>query len=115
MFDSVRDWRLDKGALCRVVIGAFLLAVMIFGPSAYGTLTSGSRVADPLKNVQGVAHVQVMLSFTPSSYHQQTLGEYGVFGGIRDNSVILLNVKSSDLRSLSHLYWIDEIVPFGQK
>lgn len=113
MFDSMRDWQLDRSAMVRILIGALLVAAMIFGPAAYGTATSGDRVAEELKSVDGPINVIVKLSFKPSAYHQEELGQRGVFGGIRDESVILLNVTPQAIKQLSHIYWIDKIEPLA--
>ncbi len=109
MLDSVRDWSLDKGALRRMALGVVLLLLMVFGPSVYGWASSGGRLADGLDNPGGRSNIEIRMSFTPTAYHQQELGKHGVFGGIRDNSIILLNVEPDQLKSLSHLYWIDSI------
>jgi hypothetical protein len=96
----------------RFVAGVAIIAAMVWGPSLYGMLTAGGRVAPELESADGPVNVRVELSFRPGTFQRQQLSEFGVFGGIRGNSVVLFNVSPTGLGRLDDLYWVDGIEPF---
>jgi hypothetical protein len=95
----------------RFAAGVTIIAAMVWGPGVYGTLTAGNRIAPALKSADGPVNVRVTLSFRPGTFQRQVLSEYGIFGGIRGNSVVLFNVSPAGLRHLDDLYWVDGIEP----
>jgi hypothetical protein len=99
-------------SLARFLAGVAIIAAMVWGPALYGKLTSGSRLAPGLESAGGPVNVRVELSFRPQSFHREQLAEYGIFGGIRGNSVVLFNVSPAGLGHLDDLYWVDAIAPF---
>jgi hypothetical protein len=98
--------------LGRFAAGVAIIAAMVWGPGLYGMLTAGGRIAPELKSADGPVNVRVGLSFRPGTFQRQALSKYGIFGGIRGNSVVLFNVSPAGLHRLDDLYWVDGIVPF---
>jgi hypothetical protein len=99
----------------RFACGVAIIAAMVWGPGAYGWLTSGERLAPGLANADGPVNVMVRMSFRPQTFHRQALADYGIFGGIRGSSVVLFNVSPARLHRLDDLYWVDAIVPFKRE
>lgn len=95
----------------RLAAGVAIIAAMVWGPGLYGIVTAGDRLAPELQAAEGPVNVRVSLSFRPGTFQRQELSDYGVFGGIRGNSVVLFNVSPAGLHRLDDLYWVDGIEP----
>lgn len=98
-------------AVARILVGALLIVAIVMGPALYGKATSGPRLAPALSGVDHMVSVKVELPFKPRAFNQSLLSERGVFGGIQDTTVILLNVTPENLSWLASQYWIEQIVP----
>lgn len=98
-------------AFARILVGALLIVAIVVGPALYGKATSGQRLAPALAGVDHTVSVKVQMPFKPLAFNQSLLSERGVFGGIRDTTVILLNVTPDNLSWLASQYWIERIVP----
>ena len=99
-----------RRAAVQLAIGVLLIAVMIWGPSVYGMLTTSGRLDESLSGIQRPVDVRVDLDFKPQAFHTRTLQQHGVFGGKpSDKSVRLFQVTPDSLTALSRLYWIVSI------
>jgi hypothetical protein len=99
-----------RGPLLSIVAGFLIVAALIWGPSAYGVLTSGRRLPAGTAASTEPRDVVVRLSFRPQVFHVRELSRYGVFGGTaEDGSVTLLQVPPANLRALGQVYWIRSI------
>ena len=104
-----------RGAWARLLIGAFLVLVALFGQEVAGWATSGDRVASALLAAKGPVNVVVVLDFTPERFHNERLALYGVFSG-RDkavNRIRLRMVSPESLRRLGNLIWVGRVEPMG--
>ena len=98
--------------LVRLAAGVAIIAAMVWGPGLYGMVTASGRLSPELKGADGPSNVRVTLSFRPGTFQRQALSDYGIFGGIRGNSMVLFNVSPAGLHRLDDLYWVDGIEPF---
>ncbi len=97
--------------IIRLLTGAFLIIVILFGQALYGAATSGTRLDPALRGATGPSSVVVVLDFTPERFHNERLAAYGVFAG-RDGAVgriRLRNVSPDDLAALSRLAWVSRV------
>lgn len=104
-----------RGAWIRLLAGAALILIALFGQDAAGWATSSGRVAPALLEARGPVNVIVVLDFTPERFHNERLAKYGVFAG-RDKAVnrIKLRMVSPDsLRRLGNLIWVGRVEPMG--
>jgi hypothetical protein len=107
-----RLWATSDGR--RLITGAVLLVVILFGQSVYGMATASSRLDPSLRNATGPSNVVVVLDFMPDRFHNERVAEYGTFAG-RDgalNRLRLRYVSPDNLRALSSVAWISRIEPF---
>jgi hypothetical protein len=104
--------RETRGPLLSILAGCLIVAALIWGPSAYGVVTSGDRLSGELSGAGEPRDVVVSLSFRPQVFHVRELSRYGVFGGTsQDGSMTLLQVPPANLRALGQIYWIRSIDP----
>ena len=104
-----------RGAWTRLLMGAALLLVALFGQNVAGWATSGGRVAPALLEAKGPVDVIAVLDFTPERFHNERLALYGVFAG-RDkavNRIKLRMVSPANLRRLGNLIWVGRVEPMG--
>jgi hypothetical protein len=98
--------------IARFVAGLAIIAAFVWGPSLYGKLTSDARLAAGLEaSGAGPVNVRIEMSFRPKTFQREQLSKYGVFGGIRGNSVVLFNLSRHNLGRVADLYWVDGIKP----
>jgi hypothetical protein len=98
----------------KVFIGVALIALTLFGQSAYGWATANARLDPALRNPTGRSNVIVVLNFTPDRFHNERIGQYGTFAG-RDGSVNRLRLRSvtpERLKQLAAVPWVARIEPF---
>lgn len=97
----------------RPVWALLLIAVALGGFRLYTTVTAEGRLSPALK--QAMAHttsfprILVRVDFQPEDFHIKYLQKYGMIGGVQQNSIILLNVTTENIRELSKIYWIQSI------
>lgn len=99
--------------IARLMAGASLIAVILFGQTVYGAATSGTRLDPSLAGAIGPSAVVVVLDFTPERFHNERLAAYGVFAG-RDGAVgriRLRNVSPDNLAALGRLAWVSRVEP----
>jgi hypothetical protein len=104
-----------RGALIRLIVGALLIALIVWGQDIVGLATAGSRLDPSLRGMNGPVNVIVVLDFIPESFHNERLRRYGVFAG-RDktvNRVRLRMVTPENLQLLSRIVWVSRIEPAG--
>ena len=100
-----------RGARIRMAIGAFLIALILFGQDLVGIATAGGRLDPALREAAGPSNVIVVLDFIPENFHNERMRRYGVFAG-RDktvNRVRLRQVTPENLLRLSRLVWVSRI------
>ena len=94
-----------------MLIGALLIAVILWGQDLAGLITAGSRLDPALAGVTEPVNVIVVLDFTPENFHNERLRRYGVFAG-RDRSVnrIRLRMVTPDnVRGLARIVWVSRV------
>ena len=100
-----------RGARLRMILGALLLAVILWGQDVIGAATAGGRLDPALRGATGPVNVVVALDFTPERFHNERLQRYGVFSG-RDKAVNRLRLRMvtpENLRALSRIAWVARI------
>ncbi len=103
-----------RAAWIRLLIGAALILVFLFGQDVAGWATAAGRVAPALLEAKGPVNVIVVLDFTPERFHNERLARYGVFAG-RDkavNRIKLRMVSPESLRALGNLIWVARVESF---
>jgi hypothetical protein len=97
--------------IARVLSGIVIILALYFGPTAYGSVTSGARVDACLAGSSGPSDVVVRLGFVPGPSQLEELQRYGRYGGSDGGleTVVLLGVPPANLRLLGNLYWIDRL------
>lgn len=110
LIEAPRRLRLGHQGL-RLLCGIVLIALILWGQSLYGALTTGSRLDPSLRDAAGPVNVIVTLDFPPERFHSERLSSYGMFAG-RAGSVSrirLRNVSPDALARLSRIPWISRI------
>lgn len=100
-----------RAAKLRMLAGALLIALIVWGQDLAGLLTSPGRLDPALVGSDQPANVIVVLDFTPENFHNERLRRLGVFAG-RDktvNRIRLRAVTPDNLQRLSHLAWVARI------
>ena len=100
-----------RGARLRMIIGALLIAAILWGQDLVGAATSGGRLDPTLRDASGPVNVIVVLDFTPERFHNERLQRYGVFAG-RDKAVNRLRLRMvtpENLRGLSRIAWVSRV------
>jgi hypothetical protein len=102
-----------RAARIRMLIGALLIALVLFGQDVAGMATSSGRLDPALSHADGPKTVVVVLNFTPERFHNERLARYGVFAG-RDktvNRIRLRQVTPENLARLENLVWVGRVEP----
>ena len=100
-----------RGAKIRMMLGALLLAAILWGQDLVGLATAAGRLDPALRAVTEPVNVVVVLDFTPERFHNERLQRYGVFAG-RDKTVNRLRLRAvtpDNLRRLSRIVWVSRI------
>ena len=98
---------------CKIMAGAALILLVLFGQQLYGQATAGGRLDPALRDATAPRNVIVVLDFMPDRFHNERIAEYGVFAG-RDgalNRLRLRNVTPGNLARLAAVAWIARIEP----
>lgn len=101
----------------RPVIGIVLLAVILTAAPIYGRVTAGGKIDPGVSRTAPTVNVIVDLTTDVGNFHQNTLADFGVFGGRDRNSlsdrsrVRLQNVTQDRLDALTRIYWVEKIEP----
>jgi len=94
----------------RPVWGLLLVVAVFTGLQAYAAATADQRIAPALKqamaSTSSFPRLLVRLDFTPEDFHIKYLQQFGMIGGVQENTIVLLNVKNEDIFRLSRIYWI---------
>lgn len=95
----------------KLAAGFGLIALVLFGQDVYGRATAAGRLDPALRDAAGPRNVVVVLDFMPDRFHNERVGEYGVFSG-RDgalNRIRLRNVTPDNLARLAAVSWVARI------
>jgi len=88
-----------------LLVGLFQLSQLIIGPS---------RVSEEIKEEfragsDKLPRVEVCFDFKPEDFHIKTMQKFASLGGVTDHGVYLMYVKEEAVRTISHIYWVEEI------
>jgi len=100
-----------RAAQIRLLIGALLIALVLFGQDLVGMATAAHRLDPSLRGASEPRTVIVVLDFNPERFHNERLARYGVFAG-RDkavNRIRLRQVTPENLARLGRLVWVARV------
>ncbi len=104
--------RARVSVLWRPLFAVLVLAVLIFGASAYGDLTADRRMTPKVKvalSSQRYLGIAIVLDFPPEDFHMKYFQDLGTMGGVNGTTVLMRRIMADQVRELAGNYWIRRI------
>jgi hypothetical protein len=96
----------------RIVLGAL---ACYFAWQGWLSLAVPGKIAVGLNTEAKKVNILVTLPFPPERFHVIFFQRYGRVSGTEDDSIEVRGVKTADLHTVAHPYWVTRVEPLPTK